>query len=158
MPKITPFLWFDSQAEQAANLYVSIFPNSRITDITRYGEGAPQPAGTVMTVAFELDGKPMGAINGGPLFTFSEAVSFAIDCGDQAEVDHYWNRLIEGGGQPGPCGWLKDSYGLSWQVVPRVLIELIGDPDKAKAQRVTAAMMQMSKIEIDKLLAAADAG
>lgn len=158
MPKITPFLWFDSQAEQAANLYVSIFPSSRITDITRYGEGAPQPAGTVMTVAFELDGKPMGAINGGPLFTFSEAVSFAIDCGDQAEVDHYWNRLIEGGGQPGPCGWLKDRYGLSWQVVPRVLIELIGDPDKAKAQRVTAAMMQMSKIEIDKLLAAADAG
>ena len=154
MPKITPCLWFDTQGEDAANLYVSVFPNSRIVDVTHYGSAGPRPEGTVMTVSFELDGRPFVALNGGPEFSFSEAVSFQVDCADQAEVDHYWERLTEGG-EEGPCGWLKDRFGLSWQIVPRVLPELLAQPDAEKAQRVMAAMLQMRKIEIADLERAA---
>ena len=154
MPKITPCLWFDTQGEEAARLYVSVFPNSRIVDVTRYGSAGPRPEGMVMTVSFELDGRPFVALNGGPEFGFSEAVSFQVDCADQAEVDHYWDRLSEGG-EEGPCGWLKDRFGLSWQIVPRVLPELLAQPDAEKAQRVMAAMLQMRKIEIAELEAAA---
>ena len=153
MPKPHPFLWFDNQAEEAANLYVSVFPNSKILSATRYGEGGPGPAGQVMTVSFELDGQTFTALNGGPMFTFSEAVSFVIDCKDQAEVDHYWDRLVEGG-SPSQCGWLKDRFGLSWQVVPTELHTLIGDPDPAKARRATEAMLGMVKLDIAALRAA----
>jgi predicted 3-demethylubiquinone-9 3-methyltransferase (glyoxalase superfamily) len=155
MKKVRPFLWFDDQAEEAANFYVSVFPNSRITNVHRYGEGGPGPTGKVMTMNFELDGEPFTALNGGPHFKFTEAVSFMIDCADQAEVDHYWDRLCEGG-QPSRCGWLKDRFGLSWQVVPRALPELISGADRAGAGRAMAAMMKMSKIEVDKLQAAYD--
>ena len=154
MPKITPCLWFDTQGEDAASLYVSVFPNSRIVDVTHYGSAGPRPEGTVMTVSFELDGRPFVALNGGPEFSFSEAVSFQVDCADQAEVDHYWERLSEGG-EEGPCGWLKDRFGLSWQIVPSVLPELLSQPDAEKAQRVMAAMLQMRKIEIADLERAA---
>jgi len=150
MPKITPCLWFDTQGEEAARLYVSVFPNSRIVDVTHYGSAGPRPEGMVMTVSFELDGRPFVALNGGPEFGFSEAVSFQVDCADQAEVDHYWDRLSEGG-EEGPCGWLKDRFGLSWQIVPRVLPELLAQPDAEKAQRVMAAMLEMRKIEIGEL-------
>jgi predicted 3-demethylubiquinone-9 3-methyltransferase (glyoxalase superfamily) len=154
MPKIHPFLWFDTQAEEAANLYVSIFPNSRIIDCMRYGEAGPGPAGTVMTVDFELDGQRISAINGGPIFKFTEAVSMVIDCADQAEVDYYWEKLTANGGEPSQCGWLKDPFGFSWQVVPKALFETIGGPDKAGAQRAQAAMMQMIKLDVAKLQAA----
>jgi predicted 3-demethylubiquinone-9 3-methyltransferase (glyoxalase superfamily) len=154
MPKITPCLWFDTQGEDAAKLYTSVFPNSRIVEIARYGSAGPGPEGTVMTVSFELDGKPFLALNGGPEYTFSEAVSFQIDCADQAEVDHYWEKLSDGG-EEGPCGWLKDLFGLSWQIVPRRLPELLADPDPERAQRVMACMLQMRKIEIAELEAAA---
>jgi predicted 3-demethylubiquinone-9 3-methyltransferase (glyoxalase superfamily) len=154
MPKLSPFLWFDSQAEDAANFYVSVFPNSKITAVARYGEAGPGPAGSAMTCAFELDGKSFTALNGGPIFKFTEAVSFVIDCETQADVDHYWDKLTEGG-QPGQCGWLKDRFGLSWQVVPNVLSTLLSSPDKAKAGRVMGAMMQMTKMDIAKLEAAA---
>ena len=148
MQKITPYLWFDNQAEEAANHYVAIFPNSRITDISRYGAEAPGPEGTVMTVAFELDGRPFVALNGGPQqFTFTEAISFMANCQDQDEVDRLWEALSEGG-EPGPCGWLKDRYGVSWQIVPTVLSELLGDPDREKAGRAMKAMLGMGKIEI----------
>ena len=156
MPQINPFLWFDTQAEEAANFYVALFPNSKITGVARYGEGGPGPAGSVMTVGFELDGKPFTALNGGPHFQFTEAVSFVIHCGDQAEVDRYWNALTADGGKEVQCGWLKDKYGLSWQVVPDMLLELTVDPDQAKVQRVMAAMMQMVKLDIAKLKAAAE--
>jgi predicted 3-demethylubiquinone-9 3-methyltransferase (glyoxalase superfamily) len=156
MPKNTPCLWFDTQGELAAEHYVSIFPNSRILDVTHYGSAGPRPEGTVMTVSFELDGRPFLALNGGPEFSFSEAVSFQVDCADQAEVDHYWERLSDGG-EEGPCGWLKDRFGLSWQIVPRVLPELLAQPDAGKAQRVMAAMLQMRKIEIAALERAAAA-
>jgi predicted 3-demethylubiquinone-9 3-methyltransferase (glyoxalase superfamily) len=156
MPNVTPWLWFDTEAEEAAKHYTSIFPNSRITEVTYYGEANPRQAGKVMTVAFELDGKELAALNGGPQFTFNEAVSFSIDCADQDEVDFYWERLGDGG-EHGPCGWLKDRYGLSWQVVPRRLEELLRDSDPEKAQRVMAAMMKMGKIEVDKLEEAAAA-
>jgi len=155
MPKTTPCLWFDTQGEDAANFYTSVFPNSRVTDVTRYGEAGPRPAGMAMTVAFELDGQAYTALNGGPEFTFSEAISFQIDCKDQDEVDHYWTKLSEGG-EEGPCGWLKDKFGLSWQVVPRALPELLGDPDQEKAQRVMAAMMGMKKIDVAGLQRAYD--
>jgi predicted 3-demethylubiquinone-9 3-methyltransferase (glyoxalase superfamily) len=155
MPKITPFLWFDDQAEEAANLYVSLFPNSRITKVTRYSEGGAGRAGTVMTVEFELDGRPMVGLNGGPHFTFTEAISFTIDCADQAEVDHYWSGLLAEGGKESQCGWLKDRFGLSWQVVPRALPRLMEDPDPAKAKRVTQAMLQMVKLDVAELEAAA---
>ena len=155
MSKITPFLWFEKEAEEAANFYVSIFPNSKVNAVARYPEGGPGPAGSVMTVGFELDGQAFTALNAGPHFKFSEAISFVIDCKDQAEVDHYWEKLLEGGGQESQCGWLKDRYGLSWQVTPRRLIELTTDADPAVAQRVFSAMMQMVKIDIATLEAAA---
>lgn len=153
MPTIRPNLWFDTQAEQAARFYSSIFPNSRIVSVLHYGEAGPRPAGMVMFVEFELDGQPFAAINGGPEFTFNEAASFEIQCADQEEVDRYWEALTDGG-EPGPCGWLKDRFGLSWQVVPRRLGELIADPDPVKAQAVVAAMLEMSKIDIAALEAA----
>ncbi|MEU7581316.1 VOC family protein [Streptomyces sp. NPDC041068] len=155
MPRITPNLWFDTQSEEAAQFYVSVFPNSRIKHVSYYGENAPRPAGTVLTVDFELDGQPYTAINGGPEFTFDEAVSFQIDCADQAEVDHYWTKLSEGG-EEGPCGWLKDRYGLSWQVVPTMLGELITGPDADRAQRAMQAMFGMKKLDVAALQAAAD--
>jgi predicted 3-demethylubiquinone-9 3-methyltransferase (glyoxalase superfamily) len=155
--KITPFLWFDNQAEEAANFYVSIFKNSEVLEVSRYGEGGPGVPGSVMVVSFRLDGQRFQALNGGPEFKFTEAISFQIDCGDQEEVDYYWSKLTEGG-EPGPCGWLKDKYGLSWQVTPRRLMELLGDQDKEKANRVMQAMLQMGKIEIPKLEEAAAQG
>lgn len=154
--KITPCLWFDDQAEEAVDFYAAIFKNSRITNIARYGEAGHdvhgKPAGTVMTVAFELDGQTFTALNGGPIFKFNEAVSFQVNCGTQEEVDYYWEKLSEGGDEKAQqCGWLKDKYGVSWQVVPRVLPEMIADPDIEKSQRVFTAMLQMKKIDIDKL-------
>jgi len=154
--RITPFLWFDDQAEAAANFYVSVFPNSRITQVSRYtGAGHEvhgRPAGSVMVVAFELDGQRFTALNGGPHFKFDEAVSFVIDCETQAEVDHYWDRLSAGGDPKAQqCGWLKDRYGLSWQVVPRVLVELLSDSDANKAGRVMQAMLKMKKLEVEPL-------
>ena len=154
MPTPTPCLWFDTQGEDAARFYTSVFPNSRIVEVARFGEAGPREAGTVMAVSFELDGRPFTALNGGPEFTFSEAVSFQIECADQAEVDRYWETLSEGGEQ-GPCGWLKDRFGLSWQVVPTRLYELLRDPDTERAQRVMKAMLGMGKIEIAALEAAA---
>ncbi|MFE2724817.1 VOC family protein [Kitasatospora sp. NPDC059327] len=155
MQKITTFLWFDDQAEAAARFYTSVFANSRITGITHYAEAGPGEAGTVMTVTFELDGQGFVALNGGPVFHFTEAVSLQVDCADQREVDDLWAKLTADGGEGGPCGWLKDRYGLSWQIVPRVLTELIADPDPARVGRVTAAMLRMQKIEIQPLLDAA---
>jgi predicted 3-demethylubiquinone-9 3-methyltransferase (glyoxalase superfamily) len=154
MPNITPFLWFDREAEAAAEFYVSVFPNSRIVEVSRYPETGPTP-GAVMMVEFELDGKPFVALNAGPHFKFTEAISFVIHCRDQAEVDHYWDSLISGGGQESQCGWLKDRYGLSWQVTPDRLLELNKSPDRAKAARVMAAMMQMRRIDIAALERAA---
>ncbi len=145
--KITPFLWFDDQAEEAASLYTSVFPDSRILEVTRYGSAGPRPEGMVMTVLFELEGQRFVALNGGPQYSFGEAVSFQIDCADQDEVDHYWSALSDGG-EEGPCGWLKDRFGLSWQVVPSRLPELLMDPDREKSQRVMQAMLGMKKIEI----------
>ncbi|MFJ4184763.1 VOC family protein [Kitasatospora sp. NPDC089509] len=155
MQQITPFLWYDTEAETAATLYTSLFPDSRITRVTRYGEGAPVPAGTVMTVEFELAGRAYTALNGGPMFPFTEAFSLQVTCEDQQEVDRLWTALTADGGQPGPCGWLKDRFGLSWQITPRILLDLVGGEDRAKAERATAAMMQMQKIEIQALLDAA---
>jgi predicted 3-demethylubiquinone-9 3-methyltransferase (glyoxalase superfamily) len=156
MKNLTPCLWFDDQGEEAAELYTSIFPNSRILEVTRYGPAGPRPEGTVMTVSFELDGREFLALNGGPQYGFTEAISFQIACSDQAQVDHYWTKLSEGG-EEGPCGWLKDRFGLSWQVVPTVLPELLGDPDREKSQRVMEAMLGMKKLEIGELEAAAAA-
>jgi len=150
MPQITPFLWFDNNAEEAMNFYVSIFKNSRAKRVTHYGEAGPAPAGTVMTVEFELDGQEFVGLNGGPHFKFTEAVSFAVRCETQEEVDYYWDKLSEGG-QKSRCGWLKDKFGLSWQVEPRILAELVADPDPEKAKRVMAAMLKMDKIEIEPL-------
>ena len=147
MQRITTFLTFNNQAEEAVNLYVSIFPNSRILSINRYGEGAPISAGTVMSATFELDGQQFTALNGGPHFTFSDGISLFVSCQTQEEVDELWAKL-SAGGSPGPCGWLKDKFGVSWQIIPTVLGELLGDPDPAKAQRVMQAMLQMSKIDI----------
>jgi predicted 3-demethylubiquinone-9 3-methyltransferase (glyoxalase superfamily) len=154
MQKITPCLWFDTEGEDAAKLYTSIFPNSKIKSIARYGSAGPRPEGTVMTVDFELDGQEFVALNGGPDFTFNEAVSFQVYCESQDEVDSYWSKLSEGG-EEGPCGWLKDRYGLSWQIIPTALPRLLGDSDQEKAQRVMAAMLNMRKIEIDELERAA---
>ncbi len=156
MQKLTPCLWFDTEGEDAANFYTSIFPNSKILDISRYGSAGPRDEGTVMTVEFELDGTKFVALNGGPDFTFNEAVSFQVSCKDQGEVDNYWSKLSEGG-EEGPCGWLKDRFGLSWQIIPEALPELLGDPDPEKAQRVMAAMLNMGKIQIDELERAAAA-
>jgi predicted 3-demethylubiquinone-9 3-methyltransferase (glyoxalase superfamily) len=155
MERTTPCLWFDTHGEEAANFYVSVFPNSRIVRVSHYGEAGPRPAGMVMTVDFELDGRPYVALNGGAQFTFSEAVSFQITCADQDEVDYYWSKLGEGG-EHGPCGWLKDKFGLSWQVIPTALMELTRDPDPAKSQAVMAAMLGMGKIVVSELQAAYD--
>jgi len=155
MTRITPCLWFDGDAEEAANLYVSVFKNAKITEISRYGDAGPLPKGTVLTVAFELDGQPFTALNGGPQYKFTEAVSFQIPCETQGEVDHYWNGLTAGGSEQ-PCGWLKDRFGVSWQVVPNRLIELIKTPDTAKARRVMEAMFKMKKIDVAAIEAAAN--
>jgi predicted 3-demethylubiquinone-9 3-methyltransferase (glyoxalase superfamily) len=155
MPSITPCLWFDTQAEEAARYYTSVFPNSRVTDVQHYGSAGPREEGMVMLVTFELDGRRFTGLNGGPDFRFNEAVSFEIECADQEEVDHYWTTLSEGG-EEGPCGWLKDRYGVSWQVVPRRLNELVADPDREKSQRVMAAMLQMRKIDVAELERAAE--
>jgi predicted 3-demethylubiquinone-9 3-methyltransferase (glyoxalase superfamily) len=153
--RIKPNLWFDDQAEEAADFYVSVFDNSRIVGVTHYTDNAPREAGMVMTVEFELDGTRFVAINGGPQFQFDEAVSFEIPCESQDEVDFYWEKLSEGGEQ-GPCGWLKDRYGLSWQVVPSGMEELFADSDPARADRAMQAMLKMSKLDIAELRAAAD--
>ena len=150
MQKITPFLWFDNQAEEAANLYVSLFKNSKITKVVRYGEAGPSAAGSVMTVAFELDGQEFTALNGGPQFTFTEAISFVVNCDSQEEIDHLWQRLSEGG-KPDACGWLKDRYGLSWQIVPTILMEMLQSEDVEKSQRAMKAMLQMGKLDIAEL-------
>jgi predicted 3-demethylubiquinone-9 3-methyltransferase (glyoxalase superfamily) len=155
--KITPFLWFDGKAEEAANFYVSVFRNSKILKIARYGEAGPGPKGSVMTVVFSLDGQEFIALNGGPNFKFTEAISFSVDCKTQAEVDEFWEKLSAGGEQ-GPCGWLKDKYGLSWQVNPSVLGEMMTGPDPAKSKRVMEAMLQMKKIDIAGLRRAYEAG
>jgi len=150
MEKITPFLWFDGKAEEAAKFYVSIFEDSKIVNITRYGEAGPGPAGSVMTVQFQLEGQDFIALNGGPQFRFTEAISFSVNCETQEEVDRFWEKLSDGG-EEGPCGWLKDRYGLSWQVNPVILGKMLGDPDPAKAQRAMNAMLQMKKIDINRL-------
>ena len=156
MPTITPSLWFDTQSIEAAEFYVSVFPNSKITNVSYYGEAGPREAGTVLTVDFELDGQPYTAINGGPQFTFDEAISLQISCADQAEIDYYWSKLTEGG-EEGPCGWLKDRYGLSWQVVPAgVMRELMNDPDKARSARAMQAVLGMRKLDVAEIHAAAD--
>jgi predicted 3-demethylubiquinone-9 3-methyltransferase (glyoxalase superfamily) len=151
--KITPCLWFDDQAEEAVTFYTSIFRNSKVLNVSRYGEAGHEihgkPAGTVLTVAFELEGQAFTALNGGPVFKFNEAISFQVDCGTQEEVDHYWEKLSEGGDPKAQqCGWLKDKYGVSWQVVPRVLVEMMSDPDSEKSGRAMEAMFQMKKIDI----------
>lgn len=152
MSKISPCLWFDNQAEEAARFYTGIFKGSKILDVARYTEAGGEihggQAGAVMTVAFELDGRTFVALNGGPHFTFTEAISLQIDCADQQEVDYYWSRLLAGGGKPARCGWLKDKYGLSWQVVPAALKEMLGDPDRARAARVMNAMLNMIKFDV----------
>ncbi len=150
MDKITPFLWFDTQAEEAANFYVSIFKNSKIDSILRYGDAGPGPKGTVMLVSFHLEGQKFSALNAGPQYKFTPAISLYVDCESQAEVDELWNKLVAGG-QTMQCGWLTDKFGLCWQIVPRVLIELMQDKDTVKAQRVLQAMMKMIKIEIEPL-------
>jgi predicted 3-demethylubiquinone-9 3-methyltransferase (glyoxalase superfamily) len=154
MQKITPCLWFDTEGEEAARFYTSVFPNSKILEVAYYGAAGPREEGTVMAVSFELDGQKFVALNGGPQFTFDEAISFQVDCEDQEEVDAYWSKL-SAGGEEGPCGWLKDKYGLSWQIVPIVLREMLGDPDQEKSQRVMRAMLSMQKIVIDDLERAA---
>ena len=155
MQKITPFLWFESQAEEAANFYTSIFKNSKIVSVARYGEAGPGPKGSVMTVAFNLDGQDFVALNGGPEFAFTPAISFLVSCKTQEEVDHFWEKLLQGG-KPSQCGWLKDKFGVSWQVVPAVLGELLGDKDAKKSKRVMEAMLQMVKLDIKKLKEAYD--
>ncbi len=155
LQKIIPNLWFDTEAEEAAAFYISIFENSRIVNVTHYTEAAPRPAGMVMTVEFELEGQRFVGINGGPEFKFDEAVSFQIDCETQQDVDYYWERLSTGG-EEGPCGWLKDKYGLSWQVAPSGMEELLTDPDPERAKRAMQAMLKMSKLDIAALRRAAD--
>ncbi len=155
MQKITPFLWFDNQAEEAANFYVSIFNNSRIGHVTRYGEGSPGSKGTAMSVTFELDGQKFYALNGGPHYTFTPAISLFVNCETQREVDELWEKL-SAGGEESRCGWLKDKYGLSWQIIPSALGEMLQDKDAVKAKRVMDAMLQMSKIDISRLQQAYD--
>jgi predicted 3-demethylubiquinone-9 3-methyltransferase (glyoxalase superfamily) len=149
-PKITPFLWFDTEAEAAASFYVSIFNNSKVLSVTRYGKAGPGPEGSVMTVVFELDGQKFIALNGGPHFKFTEAISFEVQCETQEEVDRLWEKFSDGG-QPGPCGWIKDRFGLSWQINPTVLGQLLGDPDPEKSKRAMQAMLKMKKIDIAEL-------
>jgi predicted 3-demethylubiquinone-9 3-methyltransferase (glyoxalase superfamily) len=156
MSAITPCLWFDTEAEEAARFYTSVFPGSKVVTTSRYGEAGPREAGLVMTVEFELNGQSFTALNGGPDFTFNEAISFQVSCQDQAEVDRYWTALSEGG-EEGPCGWLKDRFGVSWQIVPTALPRLLADPDRERSQRVMKAMLGMGKIEVDELERAAGA-
>jgi len=152
MPAITPCLWFDGKAEEAAEFYASVFPDSRVDKVDRSAAETPSgPKGMVLTVELTLSGQPFVGLNGGPDFQFNEAISFMVDCADQAEVDHYWEALTAGGGQPGPCGWLKDRFGVSWQVIPRRLNELVGGPDAAAAERAMKAMLEMSKIDVAEL-------
>ena len=155
MPKIAPFLWFDSQAEEAAEFYVSVFPDSEILSVARYGEAGPGPAGSAMVVAFKLRGTEFSALNGGPVYQFTPAISFSVDCVTQDEVDHYWESLTADGGKEVQCGWLVDKFGVSWQIVPRRLAELMSSPDPAVAKRVTEAMLKMKKLVIADLEAAA---
>jgi predicted 3-demethylubiquinone-9 3-methyltransferase (glyoxalase superfamily) len=153
--KITPFLWFDKEAEEAAKLYCSIFKNSKILEVSQYPEGGPAPAGSVMTVSFELEGMHFVGLNAGPIFKFTEAISFVVTTENQEETDYYWNKLTASGGKESDCGWLKDKFGLSWQITPRALMELLSDKDKKKSARVMAAMMTMKKIDIAALQRAA---
>jgi len=155
-PKITPFLWYTDQAEEAAKFYASIFKNSKIKTVARYGDAGPGPKGAVMTIAFEIEGQEFIALNGGPQFKFTPAVSFVINCDTQEEVDDFWDKL-SAGGRTDRCGWLTDKFGLSWQVVPKTLVELIRDPDPARSKRVMEAMLQMTKIDIPTLKKAAGA-
>jgi len=155
--KITPFLWYDNNADEAVSLYISVFKNSKITDITRYGDAGPGPKGSVMTIAFQLEGQDFIALNGGPMFKFTEAISLSVDCKTQQEVDELWEKL-SAGGQPGQCGWLKDKFGLSWQIVPSALVEMLQDQDAEKSNRVMQAMMQMRKIDIARLRRAYENG
>lgn len=148
MPKISPFLWFDTQAEDAAKFYISVFPNSRILQVARYTDAGPGPKGTVMVVDFEIDGQRVTALNGGPHFKFTEAISLVVSCKTQDEVDEYWQKLTSGGGQEGQCGWLKDKYGLSWQIVPDLVTKMLSDPDGAKVNRVMQAVLTMKKPDI----------
>jgi predicted 3-demethylubiquinone-9 3-methyltransferase (glyoxalase superfamily) len=150
MKKITPFLWFDTQAEEAAAFYTSIFKNSKIGEIRRYGEAGPRPKGMVLSVTFEIDGEEFVALNGGPQFHFTPAISFFVSCETQQEVDQLWEKLAEGG-RKDQCGWLQDKYGVSWQIIPKALMQLMGDPDPAKANRVMKAMLQMQKIDVKAL-------
>jgi predicted 3-demethylubiquinone-9 3-methyltransferase (glyoxalase superfamily) len=156
MQKITPCLWFDTEAEEAAEYYVSLFGDAKVLDVTYYGEAGPRAAGTVLTVSFMLEGQEYVALNGGPEFPFTEAVSFQVSCEDQAEVDRLWARLLEDGGSEGPCGWIKDRFGLSWQVVPTALIEMLQDKDPEKSKRTMAAMLKMKKLDVDALKRAYD--
>lgn len=148
MKPLVPCLWFDTEAEEAMNFYTSVFKNSKKGEVMRWGEGGHRPAGTVLTASFELNGQEFLALNGGPQFKFTEAVSFQVPCDSQDEVDYYWDKLMKGGGAPSQCGWLKDKFGLSWQVFPTILPKLLSDPDRAKADRVMQAMMQMVKIDV----------
>lgn len=157
MQKITPFLWFDGKAEEAMKFYISIFKNSKIVSITRYGEEGPGPKGTVMTAAFQLEGQEFTALNGGPQFTFSQAISFVVNCETQEEVDNFWEKLSKGG-EKQQCGWLKDKFGVSWQIVPVALVEMLQDKDPEKSKRVMAAMLQMDKIDIKTLRQAYEQG
>ncbi len=154
--KITPFLWFDGNAEEAMNLYTSIFKNAKVGKIIRYGKGGPGPEGSVLTASFELEGQEFVALNGGPAFKFTEAVSFVVNCETQEEVDMYWDKLIADGGQESECGWLKDKFGLSWQITPTILIKYLGDKDAKKAQRVMDVMLKMRKIIIADIQSAYD--
>jgi predicted 3-demethylubiquinone-9 3-methyltransferase (glyoxalase superfamily) len=156
LSKITPCLWFDTQAEEAAQYYTSLFDDSRITEVSRYGEAGPRPEGMVMTVDFELAGRPFVALNGGPDFTFNEAISLQVTCESQEEVDELWAKLTADG-EEGPCGWCKDRYGLSWQIIPQVLLELLADPDRGRSQRAMQCMLGMKKLDVAELQRAADA-
>lgn len=156
MSKITPFLWFDNQAEEAMKFYTSIFKNSKVGKVARYGDAGPGPKGSVMTASFELDGEEFIALNGGPHFKFTEAISFVVNCEDQEEIDYYWKKLTAGGGQESQCGWLKDKFGLSWQIVPTVLSKLLSDQDPKKGQRVMQTLMPMKKLIIADLQKAYD--
>ena len=155
MQRITPFLWFNNNAEEAMTLYCSVFKNSKVGRVTRYGDAGPGPKGTVMSATFELEGQEFFALNGGPQFPFTEAVSFYVHCANQAEVDYYWEKLMAGGGKPSRCGWLKDRFGLSWQIVPTRLGELLGDQDPGRASRAMQAMLKMQKIDVAALERAA---
>lgn len=155
MQKITPFLWFDDNAEEAMKFYTSVFKNSKIISVNKYAEGGPGPAGTVMSGVFQLEGQQFMALNGGPIFKFTEAISFFVDCKDQDEIDYYWDKLLKGG-EASQCGWLKDKFGVSWQIVPTSLGEMLGDPNPQKAQKVMEAMLKMVKIDVKALKDAYD--